>query len=312
MRNEGCGNRERSRGLTIVEVVALVVVLGFLLVGLLIPALARTRSTAFRMTCGSNLSGVGKAMLLYATDYDDELPRAGGRDSNWAPVAWAAPTRREAYNLSPDGTGGNGTISSCFYLLVKYAEVTPKSFLCKTGDPGVTEFTLGGERGKGKITELTQAWDFGSNPAAHCSYTYHAPWGTYALTTSIDPNVAVAADRNPWLSAPKLKAKPFPTSPDGKHRFQGKVGDANDQMYGNAAVHQNDGQNVMFLDTHVTFEKRAYCSLDDDNIYTVSAISDKGDPFGIAPTPTVAGATPRNRRDSVLVHDPASWPAPRR
>jgi hypothetical protein len=307
MRNAGCGKTERLRGLTIVEVVVVVMALAFLLLGLLIPALARTRCSAFRMTCGTNLSGLGKAMLLYANDYDDELPRAAGRNSRWAPVDWDALTRRQAYAMtSTDGAGGNGTISSCFYLLIKYAEVTPKAVLC-TNDPGVTEFSLTREARDKMVTELTQAWDFGANPAAHCSYTYHAPWGVYALTTAGDPNIAVAADRNPWLSAPKLKAKPFPTSPDGKHRFQGKIGDANDQKYGNASVHKEDGQNVMYLDTHVTFEKRAYCGVDDDNIYTISTSPDQGDPLGVAPAYS-PHLTPGNRRDSVLVHDPPTWP----
>jgi len=45
---------------------------------LMVPAMARTRCVAFRMTCGTNLSGIGKAMLIYANDYEDELPRAGG------------------------------------------------------------------------------------------------------------------------------------------------------------------------------------------------------------------------------------------
>jgi hypothetical protein len=249
-------------------------------------------------------------MSIYANDYDHELPRAGGHNPSWGPVAWDALTRQMAYGItSTDGTGGNATISSCFYLLVKYAEVTPKQFLCK-GDPGVSEWTLSQDRKANttKITELTQAWDFGANPRKHCSYTYHAPWGQFALTTSGDPNSAVAADRNPWLATPSLKAKPFPASADGKRRFQGKAGTSADQMYGNASVHSEDGQEVLFLDAHVTFEKRPYCGLEDDNIYTISTFPDTGDPLGIAPV-YFPHLSPRNRKDSVLVHDPPAWPA---
>jgi prepilin-type processing-associated H-X9-DG protein len=42
--------------------------------GILMPALARTRQIAQRMTSGTNLSGIGKACLIYANDYDDKLP----------------------------------------------------------------------------------------------------------------------------------------------------------------------------------------------------------------------------------------------
>ncbi|MDH4238879.1 MAG: DUF4190 domain-containing protein [Phycisphaerae bacterium] len=45
------------------------------LMGMLMPALARTRQIAFRMVCGQNMSGLGKAMLIYANDYDDKFPK---------------------------------------------------------------------------------------------------------------------------------------------------------------------------------------------------------------------------------------------
>ena len=52
-----------------------------------------------------------------------------------------APSRQVAYGTDAMGSGGAATISSCFYLLVKYTEVTPKSFICK-GDSGTNEFKL--------------------------------------------------------------------------------------------------------------------------------------------------------------------------
>jgi hypothetical protein len=306
----------RFKAFTPIDVLVIVLLCVFLLL-VLPPVVYMPRGGAYRMTCGTNLAIIGKAMLLYANDYDDELPRAGGRNSTWKAVNWCALTRGApgiagAYGtLNPDGTGGNCTISSCFYLLIKYAEVMPKMFLC-TGDPGVSEWTLSQDRKTNatKITELTQAWDFGANPQKHCSYTYHAPWGQYALITTSEPGFAVAADRNPWMPAPDLNAKPFPRSANGNRTFQGKAGSAGDQLYGNAIVHHEDGQNVMYLDTHVTFEKRAYCGLQDDNIYTISTFPDTGDPLGIAPVYSPK-PTPANRKDSVLVHDPPNWPSPR-
>ena len=132
----------KKKGFTLVELLVVIAIIA-LLMGILMPALARVRQLAFRMTCGTNLSGIGKAMLIYANDYEDELPRAGGRNTAWGQVAnWQAPSRVTAYGLTAaDNSGGKASISSCFYLLVKYAEVTPKSFICK-GDSGTTEFKL--------------------------------------------------------------------------------------------------------------------------------------------------------------------------
>jgi prepilin-type N-terminal cleavage/methylation domain-containing protein len=294
----------RRKGFTLVELLVVIAIIA-LLMGILMPALSRVRQLAFRLTCGTNLSGIGKAMLLYANDYQDELPRAGGRTSTWGTVQdWTSANRYQAFGLGADGSGGRATISSCFYLLVKYTEVTPKSFVCK-GDAGTTEFKLSALPTTPPANfELIDAWDFGpaNESWKHCSYSYHMPFGLYALTVSSEPAFAVAADRNPFLKSPAAEAKPLAAfRPDGDV-FKGTADQAKE---GNTISHQLDGQNVMFLDTHVSFEKRAYCSVEDDNIYLVSNDPTKGSPIGAVPG--VPSVVPANRKDSVLVHDPGEF-----
>jgi hypothetical protein len=60
---------------------------------------------------------------------------------------------------------------------------------------------------------------------------------------------------------------------------------------------------VLFLDGHVYFEKRSYCAINDDNIYTFWS--------GSAPNwdkrkgiPPQIGSQPKDRLDSLLVNDP--------
>jgi prepilin-type N-terminal cleavage/methylation domain-containing protein len=280
----------KKKGFTLVELLVVIAIIA-LLMGILMPALARVRQIAFRMVCGTNLSGIGKAMLIYSNDYDDELPRSGGRESTWSGTVtdWTATNRFSAYGLGADSSGGTATISSCFYLLVKYAEVTPKSFICK-GDSGTTEFKPADE-GAGD-RELIDLWDFGVDPREHCSYSYHMPFGLYALTTASEPGLAVAADRNPYISSPSAEAKEFPGlfNPDG---------DTEAIKAGNATQHQEDGQNVLFLDNHVGFEKRAFCGVNDDNIWTYW---DGGD-VRIGGMPVVFSSEPQDRTDSLLVND---------
>ena len=134
--------RDKVKNLGPVEVLVVVFVCLFAL-AVIVPAMQMSRFDAYRIECADNLSGIGKAMLIYANDYEDELPRSGGRNSTWAPAIpdWKAHNRFSAYGLSVDGSGGQATISSCFYLLVKYVEVTPRTFVCP-GDAGTTEFKL--------------------------------------------------------------------------------------------------------------------------------------------------------------------------
>jgi prepilin-type N-terminal cleavage/methylation domain-containing protein len=279
----------KRKGFTLVELLVVIAIIA-LLMGILMPALARVRQIAFRMVCGTNLSGIGKAMLIYANDYEDELPRSGGRNSTWAAriPQWDALNRFNAYGVAADGSGGTANISSCFYLLVKYAEVTPKSFICK-GDSGTSEFKPANYNAGNR--DLIDLWDFGPEPWTHCSYSYHMPFGLYALTTSSEPGMAVAADRNPLQDSPAATAKPWPGTfaPDG-----GKEA----VKYGNAISHQEDAQNVLFLDIHVGQEKAPFCGINDDNIYTYW---DGGDiRIGTAP---IIGSAPAERLDSLLVTD---------
>jgi len=282
----------KRKGFTLVELLVVIAIIA-LLMGILMPALSRVRQVAFRMVCGTNLSGIGKAMLIYAGDYDDELPRAGGRNGVWGRLKdWRADNRFPAYDLNAtDGSGGRATISSSFYLLVKYAEVTPKSFVCKS-DSGTTEFKPSDYQAGDR--ELIDLWDFGPEATNHCSYAYHMPYGLYALTTSSEPGMAMAADRNPWITSPAAEGKDA-----GLLSSYNPTGGREAINVGNAIAHQEDGQNVLFMDSHVNFEKKPFCGINDDNIYTWW---DGGDiRRGGYPIPGVS--EPQGRLDSLLVHD---------
>jgi prepilin-type N-terminal cleavage/methylation domain-containing protein/prepilin-type processing-associated H-X9-DG protein len=288
----------KKKGFTLVELLVVIAIIA-LLMGILMPALARVRQIAFRMVCGSNLSGIGKAMLIYANDYEDELPRAGGRNSVLGTVVWDAPDRYSAYRTT-GGAAGQASITSNFYLLVKFSEVTPKSFVCK-GDSSVTEFKLNEETLPSPTFELIDAWDFGLNPKKHCTYSYHYPFDKWSLTTSSDPGMAVAADRNPWIAPDGGTAK----NPAGPPAFTvPPTGAPENHKAGNAITHQDDGQNVLFLDGSVRFEKRSYCGIEDDNIYT----------SWIPPSDKMKGqippGVPYERTDSVLINDGVSTAPP--
>ncbi|MHC4559245.1 MAG: DUF4190 domain-containing protein, partial [Planctomycetota bacterium] len=255
LRIEKSGGRLTGKGFATVAITTSVVV--FFIIGISTPALARAREISFRMICARNLSGIGKAMLIYSNDYDDEMPRSGGRRSIWARriPSWTANNRFRAYGLQANGRGGQASISSCFYLLVKYAEVTPKSFVCQ-GDTGVTDFTLAEYGVSGRY--MIDLWDFGPSPTEHCSYAYHMPFGLYALTTSSEPGMAVAADRNPWIEPPVARAKGIFLLTSYLPR-----GGKEAVNIGNAIAHREDGQNVLFVDSHVSFERRPFCAIND-------------------------------------------------
>jgi hypothetical protein len=224
------------------------------------------------------------------------LPRAGDRNTTWVASlghGWMAMDPIAAYQMTR--TTSKASISSCLYLLVKYAEVTPKSFVC-TSDPGITEWKIADEVVAPPGMELIDAWDFGRRPSRHVSYAYHYPFQGYALTMSSEPALAVAADRNPWMDSPVVKARDFSKFKPYVAPYNGTV---EQDRAGNSPTHKGDGQNVLFLDSHVEFDKSACCGLDEDNIYTSWDGGDRA-----RGKPATFGSQPADPNDSLLVNDP--------
>ena len=286
----------KSSKLKRVDVMIVVLICLFVFL-LMLAAIYKVRSTYYRMRCGTNLSLIGMAMLIYSNDYYDKFPRAGGENSVWSNAIsnWLADDRNAAYYINQeDDSDGSASITSSFYLLVKHAEASPKIFICP-GDKGTTVFKPADYGVVDK--EFTALWDFGPPPIGareHCSYSYHMPYGLYPLTTSSEPGMAVAADPNPWIGSPSSDSK----GADLFAQFNPDAGrDA--VKIGNAITHKEDGQNVLFMDIHVGFEKASFCGIDDDNIYTYW----NGGDIRRGGLPLPGASEPSNRLDSFLVND---------
>ena len=275
---------------------------GFAIAGIVVPVVGslplwiltvRIRQTAFRMVCETNLSDISRGMSMYSHDYDNEYPRAGGIDSVWATgiANWKADNRITAFGLSADGSGGMATITSSLYLLVKYTDRSPRSFVCK-GDSGTTKFRS--EDYNVSNMWYMDLWDFGPESAKHCSYSYHIPYGLYPLTSSSEPGMAVVADRNPWMKSPRTEGKDASLLAS-----YNPLGGKEKVNIGNAISHQEEGQNVLFVDGHVAFKKQPFCGINNDNIYTYwDGVDVRRGGYPIANI-----SEPSDKLDSFLVND---------
>jgi hypothetical protein len=305
----------KRKALTVSELLA-VIAAATLVVVVLIPGLYRSRQTAIRLLCQTNLEGIGRAMTTFAADNAGLYPRAGGPGSYWTTAGRIA----NAFSLDfedafaplyidPD-TGevmvpGEATITSSFYLLVKYSMATPKQFICR-GDVGVSEFEVATfyRTARDALRDPSLAWDFGDAsragrsgpqlpyPGEMVSYSYHMPYSqegsieTFVITDLSHLGSPVCADRNPYLDK---NAPAPPGEPNGIRSY-------------NSASHFNRGQNVLYKDGHVKFETSPIVGIAGDNIYTCRYTAADDPSLGAGPVDDGdPAARPLNETDALLL-----------
>ena len=289
---------KKRTGLTQIELLVVVVILA---VAIVIWLSMPKPYIAKRVVCGTNLKGLGTAMIVYAHDYNGRYPQLRG----------TGPWSKElgfAYDMSkPDFSSGGAqgstprTVTASWYLLVREADVSPKSFIC----PQSSQKEFDGKNPNNR--DIVELWDFGATPHNNVSYAMNNPYGRFPAGEHKPAAFAVAADMNPWFKDGNI----IPPGQDNKPPQIITVTDKLTWALGMPSIHladkkkRPDGQNVLYADGNTSYETQPNIGVSNDNIYTFWSTddnpTDQDKQGGTAPT----GRTPENdaksEEDSFLV-----------
>ncbi|MBC7289450.1 MAG: DUF1559 domain-containing protein, partial [Armatimonadetes bacterium] len=77
------------KGFTLIELLVVIAIIA-ILAAILFPVFARAREKARQASCMSNLKQLALAMLMYAQDYDENLPLSLTAPGDWWNDTWKA------------------------------------------------------------------------------------------------------------------------------------------------------------------------------------------------------------------------------
>jgi prepilin-type N-terminal cleavage/methylation domain-containing protein len=219
------------KGFSLIELLVVIGIIGVLL-AILLPALEKSREQANNLRCAANLNQIGVAMLIYSNDNHGQFPR-----TVYDP---AAPLCVGTNAAAPDPFGVGGPqpndVSAAVFLLLR-AKAVPAKLFNEPYDDEVNDVpepsTNPGSRSNFTDYQHNLGYSF-ANPYPNAA----AVSAGYQLTNKINSGFAIAADLNP--GTPGV----------------------------NSRNHERRGQNVMFADFHVQWEKTTKCGIGGDDIYT--------------------------------------------
>jgi prepilin-type N-terminal cleavage/methylation domain-containing protein len=289
--------RRRTQAFTLIELLVVVAIIA-LLISILLPSLSRARELSKKLVCASNLKGIGTACAIYSNEHPDNFDLwptpifnevaatgtnptfveyvsgtdqtigllgnysagTGGGDSNNKPPIGLDRTEQS----TKDDTDGISP-TRAFWMLVRTGDVTVNQFVCPSS---------GAIRDDTREIELY--YDFQS--IDNCSYGYQVPFGprTVRASANLDPRMAVAADRGPYSDSTGNETVPLdiPVTEESPPTDWRQFNSPNHGGQGSG-----EGQNVLFADSHATFERTPTAGVDKDNIYTLQLWTED-DPSG--------------------------------
>lgn len=272
-------DRSRNRlGFSLVEFLVLIGVVA-LLISIFVPFLARGREMEHRARCARNLANINIVLRSYA-DRNNYLLPSVIHDTTHKPNGYTAFTGPDDPDpFAPGSKVAPNDVTASLFLLMRYGYISDgrqvglSLFICpSSGDEADTLTDAGG----GAVESMRRSNFRGPR---NLSYGYCSPFSSspkFQMNTDVlGATFAVMADKSPGVDFQSDVTGPAMDAP------------ALEIAKANSRNHDRAGQNVLYGDGHVSFERTPYCGYRDaktplDNIYTAAASAPTTLPTGNA------------------------------
>jgi prepilin-type processing-associated H-X9-DG protein len=270
-----------------------------LLISILLPSLSRARELAKRAVCASNQRGIGQGMHIYANDNKEWFPhhffRSGTIDPD-APavqdVDYVGKIGLEYHHLvgsdDADSLSTNNTHPSrSLFLLIIGGQQTAGQFICPSSSDQEDDM----RNHEGYATAGTPGDSSAARPGKtrfdfqgyqQLSYAYQVPYGRRGRPReTLDSRMPLGADKGPYYESDSdvMYDDVHPTDrravnsqpPDdwiGMDPTDILKQSNEDWRPYNSVNHNQEGQNILFVDGHADFERKPIAGVHNDNIYT--------------------------------------------
>lgn len=308
----------KRRGFTLVELLVVIAIIA-LLVSILMPALGKAKELARQIQCLSNLKALGSALALYQNDQKDRYPKpwtvgnplthsfggtigglAQGGDFNtpdgFDTTKLAFLDKNYFMDPTMHDTFCQQNVGFCLYLLVRYASVDPKTFMCPSA-PDDREMDISKiidyvNRNSpfGTFSKLPLFVEFfrdlsNFQSMSNLGFSYQDPWSSYGYSeeNAIMADKSLANDTpTGWIrNEAKLETgiRPITGLLGGGGAYVGygpycnldrtwTDAEGGNKQHGNSRNHKTECQNVLFVNASTKKYPTPCVGQGGDNIYT--------------------------------------------